>query len=51
MTDKEIKKQVIDKACEWLRALNNEHQIMSLTDCHNVETEELIQYFKNFMED
>lgn len=45
------KEQLINKACEWLKALNNEHEIISFTDCHGVETEELIQYFKNFMED
>lgn len=45
------RQEVIDKACEWLKALNDEHQVMSYTDSHTLDTDELTGYFKNFMED
>ena len=41
----------IAKAVEWLNDFCNEHYIMSYSDSHEVEINELIEIFKKKMED
>jgi len=41
----------IDEAAEWLKDFSTEHNIMSLVDSHMLETDELVEIFKNVMED
>ena len=41
----------ITKGVEWLKDFCNEHYIMSYTDSSEVDTKELIEIFKNKMEE
>lgn len=41
---------VIEKTLKWLWGLNQEHEIMSYTDSHILDSEELQQYYKNIIE-
>lgn len=42
---------VIKKTLKWLWDLNQEHEIMSYTDSHILDSEELQQYYKNNIEE
>lgn len=42
---------VIEKTLKWLWDLNQEHEIMSYTDSHVLDSEELQQYYKNNIEE
>jgi len=41
---------VIEKTLKWLWDLNQEHEIMSYTDSHILDSEELQKYYKNNIE-
>ena len=42
---------VIEKTLKWLWNLNQEHEIMSYTDSHVLDSEELQKYYKNNIEE
>lgn len=42
---------VIEKTLKWLWDLNQEHEIMSYTDSHVLDSEELQKYYKNNIEE
>lgn len=42
---------VIGKTLKWLWDLNQEHEIMSYTDSHVLDSEELQKYYKNNIEE
>jgi hypothetical protein len=42
---------VIVKTLKWLWDLNQEHEIISYTDSHVLDSEELQQYYKNNIEE
>ena len=41
----------VEKAAEWIECFCNEHYIMSYSDSHEVEINELIDIFKKKMEE
>lgn len=42
---------VIEKTLKWLWDLNQQHEIMSYTDSHVLDSEELQKYYKNNIEE
>ena len=42
---------IIEKTLKWLWDLNQEHEIMSYTDSHVLDSEELQKYYKNNIEE
>ena len=41
----------INKVCEWLKNFNDFHNIMRYSDCCEVPLNQLIEDFKNYMEE
>ena len=47
----ELQKQnMIGKACRWIEEINNHHYIMRYDDCCEATLNELLEWFKNYME-
>lgn len=45
------REEVTDKTAEWLKDFCNEHYIMSYSDSHEVDIDELMEIFKKKMEE
>ena len=45
------KEETIRKACDWITEINNHHYIMRYSDSCEVTSKELIEWFKNYMEE
>jgi hypothetical protein len=45
------KEKTIRKACDWITEINNHHYIMRYSDSCEVTSKELIEWFKNYMEE
>lgn len=45
------KKSTVNKACEWLKDFCSEHYIMCYSDCSEIVTEQILDIFKEKMEE